>query len=302
MNLVSFVDRINEVDNFCRMLGNASKPIMLVWGESEIGKTHLMRKLMHVCETRKLVKVFFEWTGFRGYDYVEIMREIRDNLGRKHFPKFNRLDNSKKSDPAAIIEMVDKGRSTVGAGANISGTVGRMANTIIERQTVILGDQLGAELTRMKKSRMVRLTDAFIVELAKATKRNPIIVFFDPLEKIDPETQLWMWGELFKAVAEGRLPNVKFVACGQPQPQFASSYLDAVETPELKPFAREDIIEYLKIRFRLAEVAVADENFEVMAISILSSPYDTACYPGKVFETAFKLIELYRQRSTQNDG
>lgn len=304
VDLSMFVDRVEEVGTFCRMLGNGSKPIMFVWGEAEIGKTQLMYKMAQECASRKLRSILFLWNEYRDYECLEVMRGIRERTGPKYFRKFTRLEKSKRSDPTYAVEMTSGGRSSVAEGATISGTVNRMGNVLIEHQTnnFALSEEQMAEAARLRKTRMLLLTDAFIAGLAQAAADGPIVIFFDPVEKISDDTKDWIWGELFRAVIERRLQNVKIVLCGQPQPQLKASHLEVVDSHGLRPFELKDIVEYLRLRFRNASVEVTDGSLELMAMGIVSSNYPPARYPGEVFKSAFTLIESYQQRSVREDG
>jgi hypothetical protein len=302
VDLSTFVDRVMEIDGFCRMLGNVSKPIMVVWGESEIGKTHLVYKMVQECGARRLVSLPFLWNQFTEYDSLELMLLVRDQIGPKHFRKFTALEKSRKSDPRYVLEVVSKGRVSVGDRANISGKVNRMTGVVVEQPSFTPTEEQMAEAARLRKTRMMRLTDAFIKGLAQAAKKKPIVIFFDPLERISLDTQDWIWGGLFRSVIESRLQNVKFVICGQQQPHLTASYVEVVEERGLKPFERMDIVEYLRLRFQKANVDVTDRSLDDMALGIFSCAYPSARNPGFVFKSSLKLIEEYQRRIVPNDG
>src|SRR5262245_34112208 len=85
--LARFVDRESEMQSFCRMLDEASgaRPVLIVWGESGMGKTVLLSRMMHECSLRSLVKAEVLWSDTRSHDYLGVMRKVRDDVGAIKF-------------------------------------------------------------------------------------------------------------------------------------------------------------------------------------------------------------------------
>ena len=91
--LREFVDRDREMAAFIRMLTSGERPIMVVWGESGIGKTSLLMRMVHECSTRRLRKAEVAWKDTSPHDYLAVMRKIRDDVGAEYFPAFTDLVN-----------------------------------------------------------------------------------------------------------------------------------------------------------------------------------------------------------------
>ena len=65
--LARFVDRSAEMENFIRMLEDASwpRPIMIVWGDGGMGKSSLILRMKHECSLREINKAHVEWRELR---------------------------------------------------------------------------------------------------------------------------------------------------------------------------------------------------------------------------------------------
>src|SRR5687767_14589140 len=93
LELEEFVDRAAEIERFRSMLETSDRPILFIWGDSGVGKTSLLAKMIHECSLRKIRKSEVGWSKTRNYDYVGIMRKIRDDVGAHYFNEFTRLVN-----------------------------------------------------------------------------------------------------------------------------------------------------------------------------------------------------------------
>ncbi len=61
-------------------------------------------------------------------------------------------------------------------------------------------------------------------------------------------TRAWVWGELLKAVLNGRLTNVRFVLCGISHPPLDRDMDRIIDEAKLAPLGHADIVEYLALR------------------------------------------------------
>ena len=249
--LAEFVDREKPLKRFCELLESPQKHIMVVWGESGIGKSSLMLRMMHECAQRKLRKAEVVCKETRSNDYMAIMRKIRDDAGVDHFKPFTDLVNF-LTDPdykprfELNVNLSTGGPVSVAAGAVISGSrLGDMAGAIIKDSMFVLPR---TDMAMPEAERMVRLTERFINGLKQAVQGGPLVVFIDGSEKIASGTQEWLWNELLYAVRDGSLTNVKFVLCGQTSPALDRDWRLLVEEAELKPLSLDHIVAYLAKR------------------------------------------------------
>jgi len=247
--LARFVDRESEMQSFCRMLDEASgaRPVLIVWGESGMGKTVLLSRMMHECSLRSLVKAEVLWSDTRSHDYLGVMRKIRDDVGAIKFQQFTQLVNFfTNPQPVQRVELVvdTKGSVAVGEHASLapSAHVDTMAGVVI-RDLMLMMPR--GDLGIPESERMARLTDKFIAELNAAAVDGKIVIFLDAMEKATELTQRWIWGELLNPLREGRLANVCFIVGRQNQPSLDDSWRSMIETRKLAPLLEGHIIEYL---------------------------------------------------------
>jgi len=245
-----FVNREDEMQKFYEMLDSCEKPeddskaVIMVWGDSGLGKSSLLARMIHECALRKFHKSELVWTQTRNHDYMYIMRKIRDDMGVEYFNRFTDLINYfTTSNYELKIKIENNGSIEVAKDAQIKDSdINDIAGIIIKdlNVTVPRPDQ---EIT--EDERMMRLTDLFVDDLAEATKDATLIVFFDAIEKMTSKTEAWVLNELLGAVRDGRLSNIRFVLCGQKKPVDIEEWPWMVEEAELKPLERKYIIEYL---------------------------------------------------------
>lgn len=249
--IAEFVDRADEVERFCRMLESDEKHIMIVWGDSGIGKTSLRLRMVHECAQRKLNKAEVECGGTRTSGYLAIMRKIRDDVGLQYFNPFSDYvnfltDPSYQPKVSFNINVQGLGGVAVAQGAHISdANVGDIAGVVIKDNMLVLPR---TDIAVPEEERMMRLTDRFVEGLGAALKENKLVVFLDAVEKMAPDTKQWLWQEPLLAVRSGRLTGIKFVLCGQEQPQLDRDWRIFVEEAELHALALEHIETYLEKR------------------------------------------------------
>ena len=241
--LAEFVDRHGEMRRFSAMLDGNDKRIMLVWGDSGLGKSSLLARMIHEASLRRLRKSELVWTNTRRHDYLAIMRKLRDDAGAAYFNAFTDLLNY-FTVPRYSLQLAVEGDIAVASGARFSHSqVGDMAGVVIKDSMFVLPR---ADVATSESERMIMLTNHFLDGLASATMPGePFLVFFDAVEKMSPETHDWLWGELIQAVRDERLPHVRFVLCGHHRPVLARDVEFLVEDVQLKPLGLPDIIEYL---------------------------------------------------------
>lgn len=240
--LAMFVDRVAEMAHFCEMLEGNNKPIMVVWGDIGIGKTSLMARMVHECAQRKKKKSEVVWTDTRNHNYRDIMGKIRDDVGGNWFNAYTDLYNYFNVPNYEFKISSGGGQFSVANGAQITNsTTGDIAGVIIKQLFVTVPR---ADLDVPENEQKIRLTDQFIKCLAAATLDEPLVIFFDAVEKMSEDTEKWISDELVMSLSEGKLPNVRLVLFGQKKPQLGECWLFAEET-ELKPLGKADIVEYL---------------------------------------------------------
>jgi GTPase SAR1 family protein len=248
--LAQFVDRTRELERFCAMLANRNKPIMVVTGDTGSGKSSLIARMMHECSLQSLKKTDVVWTDTRNYNYLALMRKIRDDLGAIYFANFTTLVNA-YYDPTMRVELTitSTGAVNVGSGMQVAtgAQVGNIAGINVEqaviRDCMFVNPRTDRDIP--EEERRTRLTDTFLTDFAAVPEDPTIVIFFDAVEKMTSETRAWIWDELMMAICNGRLKNVCAVHCGQVKASISNDLRSMVEDSALGPLGIPDIQEYL---------------------------------------------------------
>ena len=89
-----FVNRDAELKRFCSIVDEDEYIVMLIYGEQGIGKTSLQKRLIYECrEVRKMRWAETFWLNTRSYNYMTVMRKIRDDIAPQFFQPFTDLLN-----------------------------------------------------------------------------------------------------------------------------------------------------------------------------------------------------------------
>jgi hypothetical protein len=255
--LAEFVDREAEMRLFCEMLEPSRKNILVVWGDSGLGKSSLLARMTHECALRRLAKAEVTWTETRPYDYLAVMRKIRDDVlsslrdtpteagSYPAFAAFTDLVNYFTVEHYELTVKVEGVTSiTVASGAVIQSgsSVGDIAGIVVKD---VMLNTARSDMAVPEAERLARLTDRFLEDFEALLGQRSMVVFFDAVEKMSPDTEKWLWGELLAAVRDGRLEHVTFVLCGQHCPDLDRDWDLAVEAAQLQPLSHEHIVDYL---------------------------------------------------------
>jgi hypothetical protein len=260
--LARFVDRDREMAIFCAMLESEHKPIMLIWGDSGIGKTSLLARMLHECAVRKIRKAEITWTDTRNHDYLGIMRKIRDDVGADALKAFTDLVNF-FTVPKYELQVTCTGAAIhVGDGLRANGgQVGDVAGIVVKD---VMLNSPRQDMAIPEAERMARLTDCFFASLGEATQGGLLVIFLDAIEKMSLDTEKWICSELVRAIGEGQLPNLRLVACGQRKPNLPE-YKPLIEESQLQPLQLHHVVEYL------GKLGVAEKDRELAAGIILQA-------------------------------
>jgi hypothetical protein len=283
-----FVDRESEMRRFCGLLDSPTKHIMLVWGDNGIGKTSLLARMIHECASRHLAKSEVVWTDTRPYNYMDIMRQLRDDLGVDAFNAFTDRINFYTKDHYEL-KIVVQGSVEVGKQASISNGANVENIGVQVNVNDLMSSAPRTDMAVPESERMARLTDQFVQDFRALQKDKLVVVFFDAVEKMSSETEKWLWSELLKAACDGRLANVKFVLCGVKKPEYGRAWREYVEEAQLQPLTREHILAYFEKRH------VRHEHWETLATVLLMTTH------GKVAEVA-TWVDAFLEQPGSKDG
>lgn len=294
--LAAFVDRVHEMSSFCQMLDNREKFIMAVWGEAGLGKTSLFYRMVYECDLRKLRKADVVWSDTRKHDYLAIMSKIRDDVGMDYFEAFTKEADSLISMPYEVkLNIENTAAIQIATGMKLdNSTVGDIA--LVKAVLPV------SNMADIEKSRMIKLTDLFLKGLVRALEDEPLVIFFDAIEKMSEDTYNWVRDELLlMAVSNEKLKGVCFVLCGRQKPKFGMDIQWFVEEAPLQPLGLADIAEYLEKRFRdeQLDMLLNDENCRFIARMLLKSTNGRPDEVAIEVETAIR--DQKRERSPSRD-
>ena len=270
--LAEFVDREDEMLRFLALLERGEKHILFVCGDSGLGKASLLlARMMHECAHRGLRKAEVVWTDTRPHDYIAVMRKIRDDLEPAAFAAFTDLINFFTKNNYELTIRVE-GEVDVARNAKITdSTFGDVVGVMVKDFMINVPR---SDMAVPEAERMARLTDRFLGDFKELLARQPIVLFLDSIEKMSPDTEKWLWGELLTAVRDAALSNLTVVLCGQRGRELDRDWEVCVEVSELRPLAYAHVVEYL------AKRGVAEEHRAVLATMLLART------KGKVAEVA----------------
>ncbi len=188
--------------------------VMVVYAaELGMGATSLRLRMTHECSLRKLRKAEVVWTSTFVYDYMAVLRKLRDDLGAEHFGSFTDLINyytdptyQPAGDLHVDINVNVQGSVQVAGGAQISGSnVGDVAGVVLRDNMITVQRQ---DIAVPDDVRRQQLTQRFLDGLRDLSSRGEcIVLFFDAGEGIAEYTRNWMWEQLLPPVRDS-LPNV----------------------------------------------------------------------------------------------
>ena len=219
-------------------------------GETGIGKTSLLMRIVHECAVRKLRKAEVVWKDTSPHDYLAVMRKIRDDVGPGFFAGFTDLVNFYHEtgyQPKLQLTLALQGSDVaVAQGMKISGSsVGDIGAVIIKDSMFHIPRM---DLGVSESERRSRLTQRFLEGLKLAVTTEPLVVLLDAVEKMSSDTEKWVWDEILDSVRTGALTNLTFVLCGQKPPPGDRDWQIFITEAALKPLGHQDINGYLQKR------------------------------------------------------
>jgi predicted ATPase len=273
-----FVNRNGEIKRFCDVLEKDEYFVLLVSGESGMGKTALHKRLLYECEEmRKIRWAETYWLNTRTYNYLAILRKIRDDIGEIHFQHFTDLLNFfTKSSYELTLNVKNAGSIQVGNEMKVDHSE---IENMIGQQIIIKDLNLNEpreDRTIREQERMYKITQEFISDLEKALNGSKLVIFVDDVEKMTPETGLWLWSEFIRGLMLKGLTNVRFVLCIDNAPQLEEDVGRRVRVGKLQNLKEEYVLDYLKrlqvgetddIRKALAEMIFAQTNGKPSAVA-----------------------------------
>lgn len=287
-----FVNRDGEINRFCQILDDNEYIAMVIQGQEGIGKTSLQKRLIWECrEVRTMRWAETFWIQTRSYNYIAIMRKIRDDIGEIHFQPFTDLLNYfTKPDYELNINVPHAGEINMLSGASLSDVkTGDVSGVKVQIQDLNLNTPREDKEIR-EQERMYKLTQQFLTDLTGALGEQRLVILIDDLERMTPETSSWLWSEFVKGVIDRKLSNIRFVFCIDTEPQVDEYLKRLVRASTLRLLNETHILEYLHKR------KVGDESQrQALAMMIMAN---TGGVPLKMRDMV-KLFLDYKQNKDE---
>ena len=242
-----FVNRDTELKRFCGVLDEDKFTVMVIYGEKGIGKTSLLKRLIYECrEVRKMrwARTYFV-DATRVYNYLTVMRAIRDAIGPEFFQPFTDLLNYfTKPDYELRIKMEGPEVKILDGASLTSSSIKEVTGNKVEIHDLNINTPREDKMIR-EEERMHRLTRQFLQDLTSALPNERIAIMIDDIEQMPAETQSWLWNELVRGVFDQDLKNIRFVFCIPDEPKLDEFMKRKVLSGALKVLSEKYVIEYL---------------------------------------------------------
>jgi len=228
-----------------------SKRIMCLHGPGGIGKSVLLSRMMEECNKRDLEWLYIEWEDTKRFNYLDIMRKIRNNTVPSLFQLFNDRVNfytvpnyemkiALEAGPIQNVEVLKGGE------VKQSGVTVHVGHKVEIKDSKINVKRPDRDVT--EDEIVIDLTNAFMPCLKTLTNERPLILFFDALEKADDLAYAWIWDELLSRVRDEEIQNLIVILSGRKKFEPDPTFFDSSEVYALKPFRAEHILDYLEKR------------------------------------------------------
>src|SRR5215831_13769264 len=189
-----FVNRTREMGALEQMLIGSQVRILCLYGPGGMGKSVLLSKMIQVCSEKGLGTAYIQWETDRSYNYLDIMRQIRDQTGPESlFQLFNDKVNF-FTDPTYKLKIQVEGGCIGDVHILENGEIQKSNVTVHVGHTVEIKDlQLKLDRSDAEAARIpFQLMEAFLPCLKSLMQERAVLVVFDGMEKPDDWTKNWI--------------------------------------------------------------------------------------------------------------
>ena len=280
--MAEFVNRDEHLGTFSKLLVSDKKMVMSLAGESGMGKSWLVERMIHECSLQSVKTVYISYVGDGVHDYIAVMRQCRDALDAKLFDGFTDLLNYYT---VPRYELKVEGSIAVAENARFQNSpTGVMAGVYVRDLYL---PELRTDLNIPEAERREALSAKFIAGLKQIGVH--VVIFVDGIERMAAQTQEWLWGKLVGGVVNERLTNFRFVISGQVECKPDHPRKPLVMFSALEPLKRSDVAEYLSRR------GIRPEEVDHTAQTLMR------LYKGKPFAIAVAADEILRAYEEEDE-
>lgn len=246
-----FISRDPEIDLFLRTVkGELAKRILVFQGIGGIGKTWLLTRLGHECDEQKWLSATIDFT--QGYDdYLAVVTEIANQLGRERFQSFNRItdDYLQKvwSTYVPSQQYQDAERERKGPDTRFTGSLASVVGA------GIVGIRLLERIDSLLDTMQADVVGALVEDMSAISSGIPVALMFDTYEYAE-NSQLGQWIQDF-LVSANREQGLYGVIAGRNQLRLMREWRQQFTQIELSCFSEQEVIGYLLDNRRLGFLA-----------------------------------------------
>lgn len=246
-HLREFVSRDEQIQIFKAMLNGVSRNrILILAGDSGLGKTWLIDRLVHECEVQSVMwrsLTFNKETG--APSYVDILWSTCNLIGSSHFSQFEQALDEYQS-PTYRLELETSGHMptiVVGSDSELHRPVfGDIAGISVSNPRFHSASPDLAALPIQEE-----LTDLFVRGLTGSCDGNCFVWFFDDCDYASDRTKFWLWEVLLPSVTRCA-QNLIVVMTRNNSESLDRRWRYVAEVQMLHPFSVEEIRSYLTAR------------------------------------------------------
>ncbi len=198
--LASFVDRTLEVSAFRAFLNESNKVLFWIYGESGLGKSTLLTKLIAESLPPGCLVVELSGSTARQLEPLDLMLSICEQMDRETFFHFYEMVEQSRRQQL-LIDLALPGAVSVASEAKFENNeIGTIAGVQIESLNVNIAPTADAAFAQNEVN---RITDCFINDLAAYGQTGHALIGIDAAERLPTRCKDWLMKELMPIITAG---------------------------------------------------------------------------------------------------
>lgn len=248
-----FVNREKQYKGFQKMLGgDARKSVMMIEAPADMGKTWVIQRMRHHAEEQGVPVMHVDFRDRRSYDYLSLVRQARDQMGKSSFNKLTETINN-----------------FTGVNINIGGSgAGDVNIADIEQSSLKTGDIAAGDIIKdnkfyiqtdsevARRAAEIKINDAFFDCVTELLDNGPVVFLFDSIEDITAEAERWLQDYLLFQVREKQMPDAVVIIAGRKSLQMGVELKALVAKTGLDLFTEDHVREYIEDRRNIDDLDI----------------------------------------------
>lgn len=265
-----FLNRIQELEDFGRLLNQPDQRLLLVHGRMGRGKTYLFKRLRAIARRENMYLVVVDFRRARQQktpldEPDEVIDRLRQRIGGAFAARMEETEDELRSRPVVYgveptVESAQRWSPGAGRRSPMPPPVNLTAETInigadyvgrdkvmIQGSSVTMNPAMGRQLEQREV--LTRRNTAFFEALkALLQEHERVIMFFDHFEEATGAVSRWFKAQVLEHYYEdpGRLANLWIVMIGRTVPLLneIDEWRDVLRSMPIKPLPDKDILAF----------------------------------------------------------